>query len=177
MLRPPIPPGSGPERTSSSTSPRPWARGLTSCFPGRGHQRQPGGGTIDGETSTTRVDLAARIATLSMDGTMGENGWYVSTVFVTMSASDQWSGASRSPTIPNGGEWTGYFISSSSPGSGHARPGFLRHGPRREPRGRAVRAHRCGHREPRSVSVEVNATSVNGWYRSAVSVSLMGMTQ
>lgn len=78
-------------------------------------------GNASSDTRTLRKDSTAPTTTASLSGTLGENGWYKSTVQVSLVATD---GAKGTPPLTtqyqlNGGAWTPYLtpISVSTEGT------------------------------------------------------------
>ena len=59
-------------------------------------------------TTTIRINTIAPITTASASGTVGANGWYVSSVSVTLNASDRDGGVSQIFYRLDGGSWTVY---------------------------------------------------------------------
>src|SRR5205823_1651131 len=59
-------------------------------------------------TTTIRINTIAPITTASPSGTVGANGWYVSSVSVTLNASDRDGGVSQIFYRLDGGSWTVY---------------------------------------------------------------------
>jgi hypothetical protein len=59
-------------------------------------------------TTTIRINTLAPITTASVSGTVGANGWYISSVSVTLNASDRDGGISEIFYRLDGGSWTVY---------------------------------------------------------------------
>src|SRR5205807_1060792 len=59
-------------------------------------------------TTTIRINTVAPITTASVSGMVGANGWYISSVSVTLNASDGDGGVSRIFYRLDGGSWTVY---------------------------------------------------------------------
>lgn len=53
-------------------------------------------------------DTTPPITTITLNGTMGENGWYVSNINVTLNATDDMSGVNRTNYRIDDGEWRKY---------------------------------------------------------------------
>ncbi len=59
-------------------------------------------------TRTIRINTLAPLTTASVSGTVGANGWYISSVSVTLNASDRDGGVSEILYRLDGGPWTVY---------------------------------------------------------------------
>jgi hypothetical protein len=57
---------------------------------------------------TVRIDKTAPTTTIHLAGTAGQNGWFTSTVSVTLSATDNLSGVAATEYRIDGGAWTPY---------------------------------------------------------------------
>lgn len=60
------------------------------------------------QTTIVRVDTRAPHTAVAVNGTLGENGWFVSGVNVTLTPSDATSGLAGTIYRGNGGNWTNY---------------------------------------------------------------------
>jgi hypothetical protein len=74
--------------------------------------------------ASTTIDTGAPISSLAMQGTSGENGWYVTEITATITASDQWSGISSIKYRLNDGIWTQYASPISISAEGTTTLGF-----------------------------------------------------
>ena len=68
-------------------------------------QAQDNAGNTTTWSDTVKVDTTAPTANPATSGTMGDNGWYISTVTVRANASDAASGVARVEHKVDGGEW------------------------------------------------------------------------
>ncbi len=74
--------------------------------------------TTTGNTANVKIDTSAPSLALALSGTSGSNGWYVSPVMVTASASDSVSGIASTQYSVDGGVWqSGSAIAVSGDGS------------------------------------------------------------
>jgi len=64
----------------------------------------------DFSDSLFTVDNAPPETTLETTGTMGNNGWYISNVTITLNASDAESGVNKTVYRINGGPWQNYTV-------------------------------------------------------------------
>src|SRR5207302_5492432 len=60
------------------------------------------------QTTTIRINTVAPITTAAVSGTVGANGWYISSVSVTLNASDRDGGVLEIFYRLDGGSWTVY---------------------------------------------------------------------
>ncbi len=77
------------------------------------HSTDVAGNAEDVKSVDIRIDTMAPKTSFSLDGTLGENGWYTSTVAVTLTASDATSGVTSVAYRIGGGaqqEYTNPFI-------------------------------------------------------------------
>ena len=70
--------------------------------------RDSGNGTNATTRAISVVDLAP-VTIIEINGTAGEDGWYVSSVRVGLSASDDWTGVESTRYRMNGGSWQTYI--------------------------------------------------------------------
>lgn len=62
------------------------------------------------QTASFRIDTIAPVTVLGLNGTLGLNGWYVSAVVVSLSASDDRSGVETIYVRVNNGTWNTYSV-------------------------------------------------------------------
>src|SRR6267378_66797 len=119
------------------------------------------------------IDSSPPVSSVSLSGSLGLNGWYVTVVSATLTASDLTSGASRIDYRVDGGSWTLYS-------------GAVNLAERRHVLGFRATDLAGNVEGDQSISVSVDTTAPassavfdgtlgdNGWYRSNVTVSLSG---
>lgn len=75
-------------------------------------------GASDEDTCSVTVDTTAPVTNVSLNGTEGNDGWYISNVTVTLLPSDATSGVNATYYMLNNGNWTVYIspITISSEG-------------------------------------------------------------
>jgi parallel beta-helix repeat protein len=66
------------------------------------------GGLESTATRTLTVAEAPPVTTATLEGTVGENGWYVTSVTLNLSATDDVSGVNETKYRLNGGSWNNY---------------------------------------------------------------------
>jgi len=122
-------------------------------------------------SQTFRLDLTDPLCSLVASGDMGSNGHYVSEVIVTVSCEDQGSGVDTTHYRCNGGawaDWEGQFTISAD-GLTHLEVYSV---------DRAGNVGDTSHLNisidtvPPVVMADVDAQEMNGWYASAVNVTL-----
>ncbi|GAH68491.1 unnamed protein product, partial [marine sediment metagenome] len=69
--------------------------------------------------TSTGLDMVPPVTTIILDGTMGENDWYVSSVTVTLSATDELSGVESTWYQVDSGNWKIYTKLFTVSGDGH----------------------------------------------------------
>jgi large repetitive protein len=119
-----------------------------------------------------KIDTTPPISSSSLSGTLGSNGWYRSSVSVAISSTDAISGVASRVYRVNGGSWSTYvgpftiaaqgtttveFQSSDSAGNWESVKSVT------------IKIDSTG---PSSTSTVTGTLGSNGWYRSAVSVSV-----
>ena len=120
--------------------------------------------------ASTTVDLTAPNTSIGVEGTMGDNGWYVSSVTVTLNASDLWSGVDHITYRWNEGEWTDYSSTLTLQQGNHTLECYAVDRAGNQETVRDIIVH-VDDGKP-TVNVEINATATNGWYRSSVTVTM-----
>jgi hypothetical protein len=118
----------------------------------------------------TTVDLDAPITSAVPSGIAGLNGWYISTVSVSLSAEDRISGVERTEYRLNGGSWTVHSAALQLGQGVHLLEfrSLDRAGNLEGTQDLEIRVDTA----PPTISAHANATAVNGWFRNAVGVTL-----
>jgi len=123
------------------------------------------------DTAAWKVDTAAPSNSPSQSGTSGNNGWYISTVSVSVSGTDATSGVSRQEIRVDGGRWVAGSAAISANGS-HAVDFRV--------------VDNAGHSTVNSTTIKVDQVAPslspsfsgslgdNGWYTSAVTITVGG---
>ncbi len=133
---------------------------------GEGNREQVPGSPDAGTT----VDLDAPSTSAVPSGIAGLNGWYISTVSVSLVADDPISGLERTEHRLNGGSWTVHSAALQLGQGVHLLEfrSLDRAGNMEVAQELEIRVDTA----PPAISAQANATAVNGWFRNAVGVTL-----
>jgi hypothetical protein len=123
--------------------------------------------------SELRIDLTLPVTNALLSGTAGQNGWYLSDVFVTLTASDgTGSGVARTEYSLDGMTWNVYSGPFTLSNEGVSRLQY-RSTDKAGMTGTGSPVDiRIDNTHPVSTATPAGTNGTNGWYRSPVTVSL-----
>jgi hypothetical protein len=124
---------------------------------------------------TFQIDTVAPVTTAQVSGTLAGNGSYLSSVIVTLTASDTTSGVQSEQYRVDGGPWRTYSAPFLLGGNGtHALDYFATDvaGIAETMRGQTIRITGDSHSVPVSTLSSSGVAGANGWYVSPVTVTI-----
>src|SRR3989442_14566481 len=133
------------------------------------------GNNESSHTATFHIDTVAPVTSAQVAGTLAGDGSYVSSVTVTLTASDTTSGVQSEQYRVDGGPWRTYSVPFTLGGNGtHALDYFATDvaGSSESVRGLSIRITGDSHVLPVSTLSSSGVTGENGWYVSSVAVTL-----
>src|SRR5437879_297861 len=133
------------------------------------------GNNESSHTATFHIDTVAPVTLAQVAGTLAGDGSYVSSVTVTLTASDATSGVQSEQYRVDGGPWRTYSVPFTLGGNGtHMLDYFATDvaGSAESVRGLSIRITGDSHVLPVSTLSSSGVTGANGWYVSPVTVTL-----
>src|SRR5438876_941974 len=133
------------------------------------------GNNESSHTVTFQIDTVAPVTLAQVAGTLAGDGSYVSSVTVTLTASDATSGVQSEQYLVDGGPWRTYSAPFTLGGNGaHALDYFATDvaGSAESVQGLSIRITGDSHVLPVSTLSSSGVMGENGWYVSAVTVTL-----